>query len=140
MTIPERTEKPRPRAEKRQKSDDFVATFGPFIIGGIFAAAVMGSYAILTQKDYNANNKPLPKDVDSAQKQLSTALKDRAVTDRIIEQVKDPSVIQEFMADPEIMENLRRLANAIEGDAKRHPTNWTGKAVQDKNAQSTKRK
>jgi hypothetical protein len=83
----------------------------------------------------DSDNKPAERDLESAQKQLRSALKDPAMTSRLIEQVRDPSVIQKFMDDPEIMQNLQRLATAIEGDGK-HPEKWTEKAIGGPSSQS----
>ncbi len=80
------------------------------------------------------------------------------MTEWLIEQIKDPAVIEEFVADPDIMKNLQRVADAIEentkgspgqtteqirgdGDSKdmKNTKNWTYKAVHEKGGQSPKR-
>ena len=112
------------------------------------------------------DNKPVPKnsapdsrkEMESVQKQLHSVLKDPAVKDRLIDQIKNFSVIEELMADPEIAKHLQKIAHPVErnandspgqtseqdhgnGDSKDLKTsrNWIDKAIQEKGAQSLDR-
>jgi hypothetical protein len=121
----------------QERDHDFVVRRAPLVAGGMLVAI----FGILSMPRMNANtaNNPPPNNAESAQRQLRTVLADPAMTARIIEQIKDPLVIQQFMDEPEVMQNLRRLANAIEGDGKNMPGSWADKAVPSKSAQPLKR-
>lgn len=110
----------------------------PVVAGGMLAA-IFTIMSLPLMSD-SANTIPRPNDVKSAQKQLRSALADPAITEQIIKQVKNPMVIQQFIDDPEIMQNLRRLASAMERDGKGLPGNWAEKATQAKDWQRLERK
>ena len=75
---------------------------------------------------------------EAINKRLSAALNDPTVKNRIIEQIKDSSVMQEFTGNPEVMSNLQKLAAAIEDEANRNPESWADRVLK-KDPQSLKR-
>ena len=137
-------------ATDKQTEDAIKSTANTILIPGFSALGVVILAAALflgvicpginksADKKLGRNNgltpskQPIPEDVEAAGQRLRNALKDPAMTDRLIEQLKDPSVIEKVTADPEIMTNLRKLANAIEVDVKSEPeqASWANKAIQ----------
>lgn len=88
-----------------------------------------------------------------AEQTLRVMLRNPALTDRIIERMRDPSFIETLINDPKIMDNLQQIADAIEQGAHKTPvgaigekrrddgatrSNWTDKAAheQDKSVGS----
>src|SRR5579863_3835736 len=103
----------------QEKEDQQVVRWAPVVAGGMLFAFF--GILSLPRMDDSANIITHPHDGDSAQRQLRSALADPTITERIIKLVKDPAVIQQFMDDPEIMQNLRRLTSAMESEKKEVP-------------------
>ena len=77
---------------------------------------------------------------------IRSVLKDPAVIEGLIRQIKETPETQELLADPEIMKNLRKLTDAARASLEQkealndtNPANWAGKAIQGKGGQSPKR-
>jgi len=130
--------------DKIRRGEVIASNIGSLIGAITIAAIAYGSfrYYSINQNtsidDYQVPNKqPVPKDVEAVQLQVRNMLKDSATTDHFIEQLKNnPSMVQKLTDDPDIMRNMRKLADAIEGNAKERPANWTDKATHGNGAQS----
>jgi len=70
-------------------------------------------FGVKCNQGYPNDNKPTPHDVQRVREQLRNALKDPAMTEAVIEQLKDKKATQELLTDPEIRNNLQKLADEV---------------------------
>lgn len=131
-------------------------------IATVVACALWAAFllypAIRSPKSPAPDNAPLPKqttpisdkDIEAVEKQLRSVLKNPVLTDQLIERISDSAVMDDLKTDPDIVQNLQKLANAIDrngtdgprqsigqsrGDEdsklSTHSKRWTAKAVQE---------
>jgi hypothetical protein len=83
-------------------------------IGDIIALIIAGSFVAAGLTD---TSKPAtePSELRVAQKTLRDVLKDPAKTDQLINRLERYALTQEFLDDPEVITNLKRLLAAVEG-------------------------
>jgi uncharacterized membrane-anchored protein YhcB (DUF1043 family) len=98
-------------------------------------------------------------DAPEAERRLRHVLKSPEKTDQLIKKLKQTSVAKEFLDDPEMAKNFRKLTNAVNGHLRKSmdqviddlkqkkdlldatkPGNWIDKALQDKGATTSKRR
>ena len=152
------------QSDRRTKEKNVVSNIG--LLGmTIITMALLGSLVSRARSvpppdkgPVPQNNTPVPGELEAAHNQLRSVLKDPVMTDRLIQQIKDSSVTEELIADPDIARNLQRVARAIEGNPKNSPgqtteqirgiedsndrnesRNWTDKAIQERDTKGLKK-
>ena len=133
-------EKAAARRDKQQTKDNIKISIGWLLAGIVSGAMWYGTFFGMSDRQRSNQKRPNKPPAPETAEALHTMLKDPAFTEQLFEQLKDdPSVIQKFAEDADIMTNLQTLAEAIEGKDAPKDRNWASKAVKRSESQHLER-